>query len=177
MPNLTRGTAQCSYDKGETYGNIVPNYDVAVRNSPLSDCVMSVGDKFDLGYTSSSLLVSLSSGSIAKVGGAYWVLKDDCSITLEPNQEQYLCLTIDKGQQDGSKADITLKTLSQIQKGILYDDGSVRDLAIYKITTNASGVATIVDLRYIVKETYGLKLSEYEALTPDSETYYIAEEQ
>ncbi|MBQ0113741.1 MAG: hypothetical protein KBT03_11485 [Bacteroidales bacterium] len=176
MPNISRGTAQCSYDKGDTYGNVAPSYDVAIANVPYSDGITGAGDKFEVEYTSSSLLISFSAGSIAKVGGAFWVLKSGASITLQGNQEQYVCLTIDKGQQDGSKADITLKTQSQIQKGILYGSGSIRDLPIYKITTNASGVASIVDLRKITKENYLLTETEMESTTPDSETRYEVRE-
>lgn len=176
MPNLTRGTAQCNFDTGETYGSVSPSYDVALQNIPYSDGISGAGDSFALNYTQSSLLVSFNAGSIAKVGGAFWVLKSNASITLQANQEQLVCLTIDKGQQDGSKADITLKTQAQVQKGILYGANSVRDLPIYKITTNASGVSTVVDLRKITKENYLYTESEFEGITTDNNTRYEVKE-
>lgn len=179
MPNLTRGAAQCRFDLGETYGTITPSYDAASNATQFADCVLDAGDKFALNYTQSSLLVSFSSGCLAKVGGSFWALKESASITLPQNQTIYICLTIDKSQQDGSKADITFKSLAQIQRGVIYAGGTVRDVPIYKVTTNATGVSGIEDLRKIVRYDILSSEIEYELehISGDNNAYSIYEEE
>ena len=173
MPNLARGTAQCSFDTGATYGTITPSIDTANFNMSASDCVVAnKGDMFTLQQTQGSLVVSFTSGSQARIGGAFFLLKSSASVTLQANQEQYICLTIDKGQQDGYKADITLKSLSQIQRGALYGGGSVRDLPIYKITASTSTITSITDMRKIVGNVYDVTESEYETLTKENYAIY-----
>lgn len=179
MPNLTRGTAQCSFDTGDTYGNITPSIDTGNFNMLVSDCVLAnKGNMFTLGQTQGSLIISFAANNQAKIGGAFWILNSSASITLEANQEQYVCLTIDKSQQEGSKADITLKTLAQITKGNLYGADSVRDLPIYKITTSTTSISSVVDMRKIQGNTYQVSESEYEALTTKENyaTYEIYED-
>ena len=166
MANLPRGAAQCSFDTGDEYGNIISIYDVANLNCLGSDLVIAnKGDCFNLTRYSQALYVELHEGSQAKVGGAFWVLKQDVTIDLEPNQTQYLCLNIDKSRQIGNRADILLKSSSEIIKGDLYGNGTVRDLPLYKIVTNSSSITDIEDLRLIVGNYYRLKESEYDALT------------
>lgn len=172
MANLARGTAQCTFDTGETYGTVTPSYDTAIRNSPYSDCVMNAGNKFQMSYTSSSLLVSFTSGSIAKVGGCYWALKSATNITLQSNSTVYVCLEINKANQDGSKADIVLKTLAQISHGDLYGNDNVRDYPIYKVTTNSSGVSSIEDLRFIISDTNVESETAYDSLTKRNYSIY-----
>lgn len=169
MPNLTIGTAQCSFDTGETYGSVKPTYDTA-NYVAYSDCVVAnKGNEFEIETSQSSLLVSFEEGCQAKIGNAFFILKSAASITLPSNQTVYLCLNINKGNQDGNKADIVLRTQSSIVREDIYGNGIERDLPIYKITTSASGVSQIQDLRKIVGYSYIVSESEYEALTTKEE--------
>lgn len=162
---LERGTIQTSFDRSETYGNITPSIDVANYNMPISDCIVAnKGDMFTINTTQSSLVASFDEGSQARIGGAFYLIKESASIELEANQTQYVCLEINTGNLDGNTGDIVLKTQSQISKGDLYVDG-VRDLPIYKITTTSTGVSTIEDLRTICGNTYNVSETEYEAIT------------
>ena len=135
-------------DTGSEYP-IPCEVDGSVYSLITSDCVIAErGDEFTLNYTSSSLIVSIKKGSQALLcGNAFWITADE-SITLTANSTFYLCLRIDTSQPNGQTGSLACLTESAMKSGNI-NEGGIRDMALYKITTSSSGVTTCDDVRNI----------------------------
>lgn len=178
---------QCLFDTGDTY-KVLPNFDGAVYDVAVgADCICGgVGDEFTLTYSASSLTVSFHAGSEAVIGGAFFKVTEDQTVTLSANSTIYLCARIDKTQPNGQHACFALNTESSIQKQNLNGSGTIRDLLLYTVTTSANGVTAIQDKRVIrtseSTQVGGLTLwtgtqAEYDAIpSKDSKTIYFIKE-
>lgn len=136
-------------DTGEAYP-ISSNIDGAVYSLASEDCVIAdIGDAFTLNYSTNSLDVSFTKGSIAVLcGNAFWIEDNNESITLDANVTAYLCLRIDTSQPNGQKG--LLKFLKQAEiKSDNINDSGIRDLPLYIITTSSNGITSVVDIRYM----------------------------
>lgn len=136
-------------DNGSDYP-ITSNIDGAVYSLISTDCVIAdMGDEFTMNYSTSSLVTSFASGSIALIGGnAFW-LTGTAQITLPSNSTFYVCLRIDTSKTNGSTGSIECLTENAIKKGNI-NEGGVRDLPIYKVTTSANGVNSCTDVRQVI---------------------------
>lgn len=141
---------QTLYDSGDSY-DIPATYDGAVYSTAVSDCICKgVGDEFTLHTTSGSLQVSFTAGSEAVIGGGFFKVESETSITLNANSTIYLCASINMGNANGSKGVFVQRaSTAAIQKQNLNGGGSQRDLLLYVVTTNASGVVSIQDKRVV----------------------------
>lgn len=140
---------QTLHDTGDTY-QITPKIDGGVYASGILDCVCEgIGDQFAITTSQASLDVTFTAGSEAVIGGAYFKVMDDTTVTLQANKTIYLCASIDLGQANGSKGSFQQRTSSNMKKQNLNGSGSKRDLLLYIITTDGNGVQTVVDKRYI----------------------------
>ena len=150
------------------------------------DCVCAgIGDEFTMTYSANSLNVQFNAGSQAVIGGAYFRVMNLEAVTLTANATIYLCANIDLSKANGSTGSFVQRTSSNMTSDNLNGTGTSRDLLLYVITTNASGVTNVEDKRVILGNEssingYGISVlseSDYEALTPDSNTlYFIYEE-
>lgn len=131
---------------------IIPEpIDAAVYSLITEDCIIKgVGDEFEMIYSGDSLQVSFNAGSQAIVeGNAFWLPEAE-SITLPSNSTFNLALRIDTTQPYGSTGSIVALTDAEIQSSnINNSDGAIRDLVIYKITTDTNGVISATDVRTI----------------------------
>lgn len=135
-------------DNGSDYP-ISSNIDGAVYSLISNDCVIGgMGGEFAISYSTTSLVVTFGSGSQALIGGnAFW-LTADTQVTLPSNSTFKLCLRIDTSKSSGNTGSIEALTGSAIKSGNI-NEGGVRDLPIYQITTGSSGVTKVTDLRTV----------------------------
>ena len=148
-------------DTGSEYP-IPCEVDGSVYSLISGDCVIAGrGDEFTLNYTSSSLIASIKKGSQALLcGNAIWITEDE-SITLVANSTFYLCLRIDTSQPNGQTGSLVCLTESAMKSDNI-NEGGIRDMALYKITTSASGVTTCDDIRKIYNASdYAIKPTTY----------------
>ena len=150
---------QTLYDSGASY-SIPAQYDGAVYNVAVPDCICkNVGDEFTMQSSAESLYVTFKAGSEAVIGGAFFKIEQDYSVLLDANNSEglYICARIALGNEDGEKGSIiALTSESSIMKGNLNGSSSddnvlVRDLLLYVVTTNSTGVVNVTDKRI----TYG----------------------
>lgn len=141
---------QSLHDTGTDY-QIPATYDGAVYDIAVGgDCICGgIGDEFDITYNASSLGVTFLAGSEAIIGGAFFKVTENVTVTLQPNSVIYLCARIDKTQPNGQTASFAQCTEQSMQHQNLNGNGSVRDLLLYVVTTGASGVISVQDRRYI----------------------------
>ena len=141
---------QSLHDTGTDY-QIPATYDGAVYDIAVGgDCICGgIGDEFDITYSASSLGVTFLAGSEAIIGGAFFKVTENATVTLQPNSVIYLCARIDKTQPNGQTASFAQCTKQSMQHDNLNGDGTVRDLLLYVITTGASGVTNVQDRRNI----------------------------
>lgn len=140
-------------DTGSDYP-ISSNVDGAVYRLISKDCIIGeMGDQFKITYSATSLILTFSKGCQALIGGnAFW-LTSDTSITLPANSSNfYVCLRIDTSKPNGWTGSIECLTDAAIKTGNI-NNGGIRDLKLYKVTTSASGVTSCTDLRNIVDDT------------------------
>lgn len=167
---------QTIFDTGSTY-SIQSAYDGATYESAMhnDDCVCrGVGDEFTMDSNSTSLKVTFKAGSEAVIGGSFFKITADTTVTLKANSTIYLCATIDKTRTNGDRGYFEQRTSASIQKGSINGSDSVRDMLLYVITTNASGVTSVVDKRKRSTQFVYLTEAEYSALTTkDADTYYF----
>lgn len=148
---------QTLQDKGNS-NLIQASQDGAVYHLAGDDCVLKgIGDEFALTYSSSSLDVSFNAGSQAVLCGNFFYVKSLETITLPANSTIYLCARIDTTKANGSKGSFESLTNSQITKGNINGSDTIRDLLLYVITTNASGVSSVEDKR-VIRELGGAKI-------------------
>ncbi len=142
------GVIQTLYDT-DPY-EVTPKMDGGVYATGISDAVCKgIGDEFTMTYSSSSLDVQFNAGSQAVIGGAYFRVMEQTSLTLSANTTIYLCANIDLGNPNGSTGSFQQRTASNMQSDNLNGSGQSRDLLLYVITTNASGVTSVQDKRLI----------------------------
>lgn len=141
---------QTQKDTGDSYP-ITPAMDGAVYQTATNDCVVGdVGDMFAINYSSASLNVTFNAGSEAVIGGAFFKITSLESVTLTANSTIYLCANIDLTRANGSRGKFVERTSSNMQNDNINGSGTSRDLLLYVITTNGSGVTGVTDSRYIV---------------------------
>lgn len=135
-------------DTGSDYP-IPCEVDGSVYSLISNDCVIAGrGDEFTLNYTASSLIASIKKGSQAILcGNAFWITADE-SISMPASSTFYLCLRIDTSQPNGQTGSIVCLTESAMKSDNI-NEGGIRDMALYKITTSSSGVNTVDDVRKI----------------------------
>lgn len=136
---------------GKILYQIDAKYDAAVYALAIEDCIcQGIGDEFKLNYASDSLNAYFNEGSEAVIGGSFFKITSLHSISLPPNSTFYLCATIDLSAQNGYKGQFTIiPQLTNIRTGNLNGSGSARDLVLYQITTNSSGVTMVTDKRVV----------------------------
>lgn len=141
-------SVQTLFDTGASY-QVLSQYDGAVYDAALGmDCVCSgIGDEFTINYSSNSLSVSFLAGSQAIIGGSFFKITADETVVLPASSTIYLCARIDTTKANGSKGSFESLTLAQIQSGNINGSDTVRDMLLYVVTTNGSGVTDVVDSR------------------------------
>lgn len=129
---------------------ISSNIDGAVYSLITPDCVIGgMGDEFTLNYSASSLDVNFAKGSQALIcGNAFW-LDDIETVTLPSSSTIYLCARIDTSMPNGQTGSFECLTQSGMKSDNI-NEGGVRDLLLYIIVTNSSGVSSVTDKRNIV---------------------------
>lgn len=139
---------QTLHDKGI---QITPQMDGGVYATSVPvDCVVAgVGDEFTIGYSNNSLNVTFEMGSEAVIGGAFFKVTADETLTLPANTNIYVCARINLSKADGSKGSFEALTSANIKSENLNGSGSIRDMSLYRVTTNATGVTQVVDVRTI----------------------------
>lgn len=144
------GEARCLWDVGEDY-QISAEDDGSTYQLISGDCVIEgIGDEFTINYSDASLNISFQAGSKANVGGGFWVLEQASQLTLTESSELFICARVNKEEPYGQRASIVALTSSQISHDDLNsDDGTKRDLILYKVITSESGVSSVIDMRYI----------------------------
>lgn len=149
---------QTIHDTGSTY-EVTSKMDGGVYQVATSDVVVKgVGDELTIHYNSSSLNVTFSAGSEAIIGGSFFKVTSDTSVSLTASSTIYLCATIDLTQPNGQRGTFTKRTSANMQHNNLNGSGSVRDLLLYVVTTNANGVTNVVDMRPIVENNDGVRV-------------------
>jgi hypothetical protein len=179
------GNIQTMWDTGDDY-QITPAMDGGTYQRFRDGICGGIGDEFALTYSSSSLSVQIADNNQCIIGGAFFRTTALNVIQLQPNATTYLCANIDKTRSNGSRGDFVQRTSSNMQTDNLNNSmGVSRDLLLYIITTNGSGVTAVDDKRVILGNENSISgysisvLSEedYEAITPDRNTiYYIFED-
>lgn len=141
---------RCLKDSGESYP-IPSNIDGAVYALISDDCVLpNLADEFLINYSSSSLGISFSKGCVAIIGGNALWLTDTESLILPSNSIVNVCLRIDCSLPNGQRGLLKYLSDSEIKSGNVNDYGT-RDLVLYQVTTNDSGVTNVTDKRVIGK--------------------------
>jgi len=136
-------------DTGTT-NQITSSMDGAVYSSAVGDCICGgLGDEFFLNYSPSSLTVSFNAGSQCIIGGNFFKVKSVESVELTASSTIYLCARIDTSRASGQTGQILPLTQAQMTKGNINGSDTTRDLLLYIVTTNASGVTGIVDKRFV----------------------------
>lgn len=143
------GTIQTLYDTG-VENEITPKMDGGVYGTGIADCVCKgIGDEFTMQYNANSLMVQFNAGSQAILCGGFFKVKELTAVTLEANSTIYLCANIDLSKPNGETGSIVQRTSSNMQSDNLNGTGVSRDLLLYIITTGASGVTNVQDVRKI----------------------------
>lgn len=142
------------YDTGSDY-SVTSKMDGAVYNAALGgDYVLKgIGDEFELNYSSSSLRVSFNPGSEAVIGGGFFKVATTTEIDLPTNRVVYLTARITPGSPAGSTGTFEKCDANSMITENINGSGSARDMLLYIITTNSSGVINVVDQRKIVNKT------------------------
>ena len=145
---------QTLHDTGASY-DIPSKYDGGVYQVATTDCIIgNVGDEFTLQYSANSLTISFAMGSEAVIGGSFFKLTSTESVTLEANTTIYLCANIDLSRPNGETGKIVQRTASNMQSDNLNGTSATpsRDLLLYIITTDVSGITSVEDKRIIKNE-------------------------
>ena len=139
-------------DTGAEYP-ISSNVDGAVYSVATQDCVIGgMGDEFSVTQSASSLSLTFTKGSVAVLcGNAFWLEADE-TVTLPANSTFNLCLRIDTSKSNGQTGSFECLTEAGMKNNNI-NNGGIRDLALYTITTSANGVTSLVDKRTIITTT------------------------
>ena len=172
---------QTLHDTGPTYP-IKSKMDGGVYATSTPDCVIKgVGDEFTLTYASDSLNVSFRPGSQCVIGGSFFRITGDESITLPANATIYLCANIDLSRPNGQIGQFALRTSSNMRTDNINGSGTSRDLLLYVIVTGGNGVTQVQDRRVVRGDGLAIggysiavmSQSQYDALvTKDPNTLY-----
>lgn len=130
--------------------SISPEMDGGVYASALSDgIVKGIGDNFALTWSKTSLNLTFKAGSMAVIGGSFFKVTTNTTLTLDSSNgtTQYIFARIDKNKSDGSKGYFVATASSSPQTGNLNDSGTQRDLLLYSVTLNSTGVQSYTDRR------------------------------
>lgn len=109
-----------------------------------------IGDEFEITVSSSSYIVTLTEGE-GICGGRHIreVTENSANSTIQlsANASGYVTIRIDLSRPSGTECYLcdALTLVSQD----LNDTGTVRDLPLYKYTTDGSGISSWVDLRHV----------------------------
>ena len=173
---------QTLHDTG-TDATVLSKYDGGVYGTCISDCVCSgIGDEFTINYASNSLQVNFKAGSEAIVGGSFFKVISDTTVDLAANSTIYLCACVDLSKPNLQTGYFVQRTSSNMQSDNINGSGSVRDLLLYVITTDTSGVTNVADKRTVkgngsAISGLGIKAmttSEYNSLSSkDTNTLYF----
>ena len=137
---------------------ISSNIDGSVYAIATQDCVIGgMGNEFSVTTSASSLGLTFTKGSVAVLcGNAFWLEKDE-SVTLPANSTFILCARIDTSKPNGQTGSFECLTEAGMKSNNI-NNGGIRDLVLYTITTSANGVISCVDKRFIVStSTYATK--------------------
>lgn len=129
--------------------NITAKMDGAIRMALLGDediVVGGIGNEFGLTYSASSLSVTVGSG-LAEVGGRHFFSDESVQLSMPASSTRFLVAQIDLSQAAGAEGKLTLVTALTTDN--LNNTGVVRDKALWQITSSASGVSSVVDLRKV----------------------------
>ena len=144
-------------DTGADYP-ISSNIDGSVYAIATQDCVVGgMGDEFSITTSASSLSLTFTQGSVAVLcGNAFWLTADE-TVTLPANSTFNLCARIDTSKPNGQTGSFECLTEAGMKNNNI-NNGGVRDLVLYTITTSNNGVTSIVDKRTIITTaTYATK--------------------
>ena len=144
-------------DTGADYP-ISSNIDGSVYAIATQDCVIGgMGDEFSVTTSASSLSLTFTQGSVAVLcGNAFWLTADE-TVTLPANSTFNLCARIDTSKPNGQTGSFECLTEAGMKNNNI-NNGGIRDLILYTITTSANGVTSIVDKRTIITTaTYATK--------------------
>ena len=137
---------------------ISSNIDGSVYAIATQDCVIGgMGDEFSVTTSASSLSLTFTQGSVAVLcGNAFWLTVDE-TVTLPANSTFNLCARIDTSKPNGQTGSFECLTEAGMKNNNI-NNGGIRDLILYTITTSANGVTSIVDKRTIITTaTYATK--------------------
>lgn len=137
---------------------ISSNIDGSVYAIATQDCVIGgMGDEFSVTTSASSLSLTLTQGSVAVLcGNAFWLTADE-TVTLPTNSTFNLCARIDTSKPNGQTGSFECLTEAGMKNNNI-NNGGIKDLVLYTITTSANGVTSIVDKRTIITTaTYATK--------------------
>ena len=137
---------------------ISSNIDGSVYAIATQDCVIGgMGDEFSITTSASSLSLTFTQGSVAVLcGNAFWLTAGE-TVTLPANSTFNLCARIDTSKPNGQTGSFECLTEAGMKNNNI-NNGGIRDLILYTITTSANGVTSIVDKRTIITTaTYATK--------------------
>ena len=137
---------------------ISSNIDASVYAIATQVCVIGgMGDEFSITTSASSLSLTFTNGSVAVLcGNAFWLTTDE-TVTLPANSTFNLCARIDTSKPNGQKGSFECLTEAGMKNNNI-NNGGIRDLILYTITTSANGVTSLVDKRAIITTaTYATK--------------------
>ena len=139
-------------DTGADYP-ISSNIDGSVYAIATQDCVIGgMGNEFSVTTSTSSLSLTFTKGSVAVLcGNAFWLEKDE-TVALPANSTFNLCARIDTSKPNGQTGSFECLTEAGMKNNNI-NNGGIRDLILYTITTSANGVTTCVDKRTIITTT------------------------
>ena len=139
-------------DTGADYP-ISSNIDGSVYAIATQDCVIGgMGDEFSITTSASSLNLTFTKGSVAVLcGNAFWLTADE-TVILPANSTFNLCARINTSKPNGQTGSFECLTEAGMKNNNI-NNGGIRDLILYTITTSANGVASIVDKRTIITTT------------------------
>lgn len=146
---------------------ISSNIDGSVYAIATQDCVIGgMGDEFSVTTSASSLSLTFTQGSVAVLcGNAFWLTADE-TVTLPANSTFNLCARIDTSKPNGQTGTFECLTEAGMKNNNI-NNGGIRDLILYTITTSANGVTSIVDKRTIITTaTYATKAMLMKKTTP-----------
>lgn len=139
-------------DTGADYP-ISSNIDGSVYAIATQDCVIGgMGDEFSITTSASSLNLIFTQGSVAVLcGNAFWLTADE-TVILPANSTFNLCARIDTSKPNGQTGSFECLTEAGMKNNNI-NNGGIRDLVLYTITTSNNGVTSIVDKRTIITTT------------------------
>lgn len=129
--------------------NITAKMDGAIRMALLGEediVIGGIGNEFELTYSASSLSITVGTG-LAEVGGRHFYCDESVQLSMPASSTRYLVAEIDLSQAAGAEGKFALVTAMTLDN--LNNTGVVRDKPLWQITSSASGVSSVVDLRKV----------------------------